>query len=103
MTAALEPSGVDSTHVSTDYLAGYSDGYRAAISVLDEAGAFLSTLKPSQALDVAAARGRRDTYPTPAQTAAQIRADAYISWGLPDTGSDQVTIDGDAAVDGKGP
>ena len=84
-------SSPDCAQPSTAYLAGYSDGYRAAISVLDEAGAFLATLKPSQALDLAAARGRRDTYPAPAKTADQMRADAYTSWDLPNPGAGQGT------------
>ena len=90
-TSPVGGSSPASSQASTAYLAGYSDGYRAAISVLDEAGAFLATLKPSQALDLAAARGRRDTSPTPAKTPAQIRADAYTSWDLPNPGAGQGT------------
>jgi hypothetical protein len=74
---------------STAYLSGYSDGYRAALSVLDEAGAFLAAQRPSQGLAAAAARARRDTYAQPAKTAEQLRANAYASWGLTDPRTQQ--------------
>ena len=69
---------------SIEYLAGYSDGYRTAMSVLDEAAAFLSTtLRPADAVDLAAARVDAIRRPDSGLTGDQLRARAYTSWDLP--------------------
>ena len=75
---------VDEPGRSIEYLAGYSDGYRTAMAVLDEAGAFLSaTLQPADAVDLAAARADATAYREPDLTGDQLRARAYTSWALP--------------------
>ncbi len=74
----------DSAEAQAAYRAGLSAGYTEAMTFLDDAGAILAGLKPSRALDHAAARERRDTYTTPALSAEEIREQAYASWGLQD-------------------
>ena len=82
--AAILDTGVVEAPRSVEYLAGYSDGYRAAMCVLDEAGAFLSTtLRPAEAIDLACVRARAGTRTGPDLTGQQLRAHAYASWDLP--------------------
>jgi len=66
------------------YRAGVEAGYAQAMTSLDDAGAALAELRPSRGVDAAAARSRRGTYSKPPQSAEQIRAAAYASWGLED-------------------
>ena len=61
------------------YCYGFADGYRKAMTVLDGAAGLLASLQPSQQL--ARQRGR---YLWPPRSAAEIRRDAYASWGLTD-------------------
>lgn len=72
---------------STDYLSGFSDGYRAACAahgVFDDAVAALAEQKPWQAVDTAAARRAAVAGRGQDRTPAQLRADAFASWGLTD-------------------
>jgi hypothetical protein len=80
--------------------AGYAAGYEAAMTVLDEAGAFLATRDNAQAFDLAAARARRDHYEKPARSAEQLRREAALSWGFPDP---TVPVAEDADDDAAGP
>jgi hypothetical protein len=61
------------------YCYGFADGYRKAMTVLDDAASVLAQLRPSRLLTE-----RRGVYARPARSAAEIRRDAYASWGLPD-------------------
>ena len=87
-TATQAGSAPPTARESTDYLAGFSDGYRAACAahgVFDDAITALADQKPWQALDTATARRNAATTARgPERTPAQLRADAYASWGLTD-------------------
>ena len=86
-TSEPEPAGAHAPAEPTrsiEYLDGYSDGYRTAMSVLDEAAAFLSTtLRPADAVDLAAARADAIRRTDQGLTGEQLRARAYTSWDLP--------------------
>ena len=82
--ASVLDTSVVETLRSVEYLAGYSDGYRTAMSVLDEAAAFLSdTLRPADAAALVAARAANATRHGHDLTGDELRANAYASWDLP--------------------
>ncbi len=80
---ALVPEAMSDEAFSA-YRAGVEAGYAQAMTSLDDAGWALAQLKPSRGIDAAVARARRGTYAKPPQSAEQIRAAAYASWGLED-------------------
>ena len=82
--ATVEVSVADWT---AGYEAGYAAGYHAARTALDDAARALAALRPSRALDVAAARAGTPVVDEPDRSdptaVAAYRARIYASWGLP--------------------
>lgn len=68
---------------------GHAEGYAEGLRVLDEAGAFLATLRPSIGPDAAAARARRAGMVAPRESEglAERRRRVAESWGLPVDGA----------------
>lgn len=62
---------------------GHAEGYRQAMTVLDDAGALLAAQKPSRNPSFAELQRRRNTYEGPARAPEQILTEAAASWGLP--------------------
>ena len=59
---------------------GYDAGYRDAMADFLDMATDVADLRPARALDIAAARARRDQYPTPARGADDIITAARASW-----------------------